>query len=500
MLVTLISWTLMLFIFTSVGLGVNSLINKSHIKNNGTMCDIIWYGIVCSIVYAQFFSLFYKVGMLAFGILFVISLILIFLFKNRCVEGCKEVRKIYLNHQWNLFVLPIAFVIIIILGLLFTIQIPEHYDTYLYHAQSIRWIEEYGIVKGLGNLHNRFAYNSAFMCLQALFSFSWCISQSLHTINGFLWVLMGIYAIGTLKVYKEKRIYISDVLKILLLIYLCNDIVTANLSSPHTDMMTLLMVLYMIIRWNELLEEGYQGYVSYGILCLLGVCAVSVKLSAIMVLVLTLKPAIILLREKKWNIIWVFLGLGILIIIPFLLRNIILSGYLVYPYASIDIFDVDWKMEKALVVHDNHEIIAWGRMLNDVSRYNETITTWLPIWMRECGSFYSVLMVCNIVLLPVSITIIVYWLYKKNYDKSLMLGCVEILFLGWLLTSPLPRYGLVYLFLGPVFYLAILLEKISLNNKNGKKWIYIWLFRGNGGLKTATTPVFISIKRHSTFG
>lgn len=26
------------------------------------------------------------------------------------------------------------------------------------------------------------------------------------------------------------------------------------------------------------------------------------------------------------------------------------------------------------------------------------------------------------------------------------------------------------------------------------------LFRGNGGLKTATTPVFISIKRHSTFG
>lgn len=464
MLVTLISWALMLFIFTSVGLGINSLINKSHIKNNGTMCDIIWYGIICSLVYAQFFSLFYKVGMLAFGILFVTSLILIFLFKNRCVEGCKEVRKIYLNHPWSFFALPIAFVIIIILGLLFTIQIPEHYDTYLYHAQSIRWIEEYGIVKGLGNLHNRFAYNSAFMCLQALFSFSWCISQSLHTINGFLWVLMGIYAIGTLKVYKEKRIYISDVLKILLLIYLCNDIVTANLSSPHTDMMTLLMVLYMIIRWNELLEEGYQGYVSYGILCLLGVCAVSVKLSAIMVLVLTLKPAIILLREKKWNIIWVFLGLGILIIIPFLLRNIILSGYLVYPYASIDIFDVDWKMEKALVVHDNHEIIAWGRMLNDVSRYNETITTWLPIWMRECGSFYSVLMVCNIVLLPVSITIIVYWLYKKNYDKSLMLGCVEILFLGWLLTSPLPRYGLVYLFLGPVFYLAILLEKISLNS------------------------------------
>ena len=27
-----------------------------------------------------------------------------------------------------------------------------------------------------------------------------------------------------------------------------------------------------------------------------------------------------------------------------------------------------------------------------------------------------------------------------------------------------------------------------------------WLFRGNGGLKTSTTPVFIWIKQHSTFG
>ena len=27
-----------------------------------------------------------------------------------------------------------------------------------------------------------------------------------------------------------------------------------------------------------------------------------------------------------------------------------------------------------------------------------------------------------------------------------------------------------------------------------------WLFRGNGGLKTATPPVFNLIRRHSTFG
>ena len=42
----------------------------------------------------------------------------------------------------------------------------------------------------------------------------------------------------------------------------------------------------------------------------------------------------------------------------------------------------------------------------------------------------------------------------------------------------------------------------SANLRLEAEYIYgnFWLFRGNGGLKTATTPVFISIKRHSTFG
>ena len=43
-----------------------------------------------------------------------------------------------------------------------------HVDTGLYHAQAIRWIEEYGVVCGLGNLHSRFAYNSAAFALCAL--------------------------------------------------------------------------------------------------------------------------------------------------------------------------------------------------------------------------------------------------------------------------------------------------------------------------------------------
>jgi hypothetical protein len=43
------------------------------------------------------------------------------------------------------------------------------YDTDLYHAQIVRWHNEYGTPPGLGNLHARLAFNSSWLSLAALF-------------------------------------------------------------------------------------------------------------------------------------------------------------------------------------------------------------------------------------------------------------------------------------------------------------------------------------------
>ena len=59
-----------------------------------------------------------------------------------------------------------------------------HYDTGLYHAQAIRWIEEYGVVPGLANLHSRFGYNSASFALSAFFSETWLIGRP--TLRGWI--------------------------------------------------------------------------------------------------------------------------------------------------------------------------------------------------------------------------------------------------------------------------------------------------------------------------
>lgn len=101
-----------------------------------------------------------------------------------------------------------------------TVGYPQHYDTSLYHVQAIRWIEEYGVVPGLGNLHNRFVYNSAFMPLQALFSLEWICGQSLHTVNGYICALSVAYAIGTNSLVNGSKLKLSDLIKIMILIYI----------------------------------------------------------------------------------------------------------------------------------------------------------------------------------------------------------------------------------------------------------------------------------------
>lgn len=152
-----------------------------------------------------------------------------------------------------------------------------HYDTDLYHAQAIRWIEQYGVVKGLGNLHNRFAYNSAFFCLQALFSMKFITNQSLHSLNGFVTFLMLSYAVSTLSVWKKERLKVSDCYKIGIFVYFSYLENSLQISSPGSDLLTLCMVLYISAKWAELMEHKDKDPAKYGVLCLLAVWTVTIK-------------------------------------------------------------------------------------------------------------------------------------------------------------------------------------------------------------------------------
>lgn len=451
MIFNFICWGWILITAFSTGFGLIYFLKRYDNIFNISLDYILVWGLCIVTVYAQAFSLVYKVSGLANLLLGLISLIIILVLRKSVAYYVKNLFKIEYFGFFCIFG--------VIFGGTFLWMCSGyaiHYDTDLYHGQMIRWIEEYGVVKGLGNLHNRFAYNSAFFSLQALYSLKFAAGQSLHSVNGLVTVIFLMYAVCTLSVWKRKRLQVSDFIKLGFLVYYCGWEQMATLASPGSDNLTLSLVLYIMSKWAELAEEKGGNPTDYGLLCMLAVWALTLKLSAGLLILLAIYPAVRFLQKRRWKEILFFVLGGTLILFPFLARNVIISGYLLYPYASLDLFNVDWKMPASMADFDKLEIMAWGRGMTKRSLYESPFTQWFPVWYQKLSIGSRVLLAVNIVSILVIVFLVLYKAKKKktSFPMNVLIATMVAQLVMWFLSAPLMRYGSVYLFLLPAVCLG----------------------------------------------
>lgn len=417
-------------------------------------------GFAGAAVYAQFFSIFAPVGLAANLVLVGICLAVAYFCRGRLFQELWE--KLYDKTAACKALFTLCLFLLYAYG---TSRGIIHYDTGLYHAQSIRWIEEYGLVKGLGNLHCRLAYNSASFALSALYSMAFVTGQSYHCAAGFLALITASVCSELIGIVRRRYIRPSDFARVMGIYYLFN--IFDEMISPASDYFMVLIAFYIIIRFMDLLEEGEKEVCPYAMLCVLGVFLMTVKLSAALIILLVIKPAVILVKEKRWKEISVYLFLGILAAAPFLIRNVLLSGWLVYPFTGIDLFSPDWKIPEGIAAYDAKEIRVWGRGYSDVAAYGMPIWKWLPAWYKGISgldklfvpaAFLSVI----VFALRIVRNIVYRCAVKRNAytlhsplgrmdnllaDRLLVEGVLSLSFIFWLVASPLLRYGCVYVYL-----------------------------------------------------
>ena len=381
-----------------------------------------------------------------------------------------------------------------------------HYDTGLYHAQSIRWLEEYGVVKGLGNLHCRLAYNSSSFAMSALYSMAFLGGQSYHCAAGFLsWILAKVCmeVIGALR---KRRLHTGDFARAMGIYYLV--IIFDEMVSPASDYFMVLLAFYIVIRFLELAECEVKEILPYALLCVLGVFLMTVKLSAALILLLVIYPAYYLIRDNRWKETALYLALGVVTALPFFIRNVLLSGWLVYPFTQIDLFHVAWKIPKGVADYDAKEIQVWGRGYTDVTRYDISAREWLPDWFRSLAGSDKLLVAAAVVSLAV---LFVYGLgmlcgwWRRRPGILIVQVTVACSFIFWLFTSPLIRYGCVYVYLMPAVviggvYDAILTRTeersgrrngVKLHSQSGAD---VWE-NGANAMKSAAEPVSVKVFR-----
>lgn len=451
MLVVLLIWLYMLPVFFITGFGLVCAMDRTHRYICANPESYILAGLGAVTIYSEIFSLIYKVGLLANIVLVLLVLSIFFMCKRKLAEYLIELKK--RAKPWHL----IAILIITIIFAYGASHGYIHYDSDLYHAQSIHWIEDYGVVKGLGNIHTRLAYNSAAFCLTALFSMSFFGGASYHVCAGFLALIVFLMS---RKLFIKGELFapkLSNACRLLAIYYVF--IIFDEMVSPESDYFMVLSVIALMILLLELMENKVNDTYPYCMLSVFTLVIISFKISGALICLVSFYAVYLLLKDKDIRGIVKYLITGVLFVAPFLVRSVILSGYLVYPMASIDIFDFDFKIPKEIAVFDNKEIQVYGRGYLDITRYGEPLDRWIGDWFRSLGMVNKLSFVLALISLLLVIIYLIVALVKKDKDELkyiFIMGVSALSFTAFILTSPNIRYGCIFLWLLPLLSLTYL--------------------------------------------
>jgi hypothetical protein len=318
------------------------------------------------------------------------------------------------------------------------------FDSGLYHAQTVQWIEKYKAVKGLGNLHDRLAFNSAFFLPCALFGFSFLKAGPFHLLNGYLTMLFSFSLVSylTCSNYRTKSYGVVCVILFYLLFRLLGD--HYRIPSPTPDSLATLLVWFVALAFlfRQKSDAGVDYDFCYFSLICLVFFSITVKLSTFP-LVLTVPYILFQCRHTltKKRLQWTAAA-ACMILTPWIMRNVILSGYLVYPFPALDVFNFDWKIPRIDVVSLVAFIRGWTRIpfLEDPAKaLSLPFLSWFPVWYDDSRSIDKLIFI----LASVSpVFLLLHWRrIKQDIDLIIVWAISYLGVIYWFVSAPDHRFG-----------------------------------------------------------
>lgn len=401
-------------------------------------------GIILLTVYAQIISIFTAVTYIFAFIALAASIVILLVFHKNLRAGIREFMKETGWYEWILFLVFIVFVMFL------TSLYPKQYDNYLYQAQMLRYYEEYGVIKGMGNISTRLGFNNSIYALMALYSFKGIYGFSLHTVNSAFCVFFGIFAIHSICRIGKRKAYVSTGLAAAVLAYVFYN--AELLNCIGTDLSSNMMGLLIMLLFAREMEKRERDTFTYALIALYIVYVVTVKVSMGMLGILVFYPAFMMIKKKEWKRIGVFILTGLLILVPWLIRNVMISGWLIYPLPSLDLFDVKWKIPYESAVYEQILIIGWGRLKTGRAA-GMALGEWIPLWFQALDLRYRLLIYLNVLIFAYEVLQSVYAVLKKKKEMlrwSLLKITLIASLVYWLFSAPDVRFAWCYLTAFPI--------------------------------------------------
>lgn len=409
-----------LIIFTT-GFSLILKISREKIKDIEFM-SIYLLGFITLSILNSYFSLFFPINRnitLGFALA---SFFLFILNKRKFIDYISKLRSLSLVDVISIF-------FIILINLVFSSSGIYNYDSGLYHVQTIKWIQNFPVIPGLGNFHGRFAFNSMYFPISAAFSLN-NSDTLIFPLTTITFIVFLIWQYFNLKKYILKRdikgVGITFSIVLPLFGYFSNWI-----SSPSADVICSIFSVIIL----QFIVNNTKGKIYNLILISLVFLLTSYKLSMVPLTLITL---FYIHSNTLFKDIIKISGLAIFILLPFFIRNYYLSGYLIYPFPDIDLFSPDWKIPLSEVVKEKSWIKSWA--IKPHVHFNKVLVQptieWFSDWFLRQITILKLVLLVSFTTPFIAFKIMVNGKFMQLKIVSILIVCISF----WLYNAPDPRF------------------------------------------------------------
>lgn len=423
MLLILISW--IYIAFTSINLGVG--LDKLMKSNSDSLVITTMKGLFASTILASFWGIFGRINIEFHGFLLVLNLILFFKFKT----DIKNTYTSFATQFWQFSKsLQLYLLVITLLIIAQCASIPYIIDNETYYIQTIKWLNEYGFVKGLANLHIFFGQTSGWHITQSVFNFSF-LYDNFNDLSGFCLMIGNIFAVEKLNHYftnQNKNHLVIGLLPI------ANVLLFQFVSAPSPDLPVYILSFIAFL----LFVENYHSVTKTVLndLTVIVLFLFYIKPTAFLLLLL---PAILLLKDYKKvsQTLFPSFTIGILVLGLFITKNVILTGYPLFPLTSFNYNNYDFKVPREMVeFYFNQQRLYRFFLTNEEFHslsFFEKCGKWIT--MGKISSFFNVLSLILVAIIPFFIR---KYFHQKAYWILYAIMVVQLVLL--IITSPQFRF------------------------------------------------------------
>jgi hypothetical protein len=443
MILILLSWIYIFFTSVVVGFAFNKL---GQLKNKNYF-ELSILGFFSTTIIASVWAIFARINIEFHIFILLFNFSISLLYKSELISLFKS----FFN-QVNSFSKSQK-IFILLSSLLVTLKCTfssNFIDNETYYIQTIKWLNEFGFVKGLANLHVFFGQTSGWHILQSAFSFSF-LNSNLNDLNGLFLIMSTIFAISKLNSYWQNN---NKNLLIIGLLPMINLFLFQFIGVPSPDLavyiISFLLFYYFLINFDAIKVE------TFNLIFILSIFIVYIKITALPILLFPI-VLFILNFKKLFSKIYISYTIGLIVFCLFVLKNLIITGYPFFPSLFFkDVFNLNYALPIELYDFSfNTQRLYNFTVLKSEFKRMDVIHIFIK-WLlySKIDSIFNSAIIVSILMIP--------YFLKRFFNKAsywiLYFGMlIQLIFL--FLTSPQYRFILNFVLFFGFIMVSCLISK-----------------------------------------